>query len=281
MINALISVEQLVSQLNHPDLIILDASIAPIGSSSAPNYCWPTHVIPHARRFNIEQEFCDLSSQFAHTMPTEQQFNRAAQLLGINQQSKIVIYDDQGIFSSARAWWMFKAMGHQQVSVLNGGLTAWRENHYPLHSAQQNQYALGDFQGVFNSQYFCQTQQVVNALTASNAVVLDARTSARFCGDVAEPRPGLRSGHMPGAKNLPYNALQNDGKMLPIEQLAMKLAYYVNKQQSVISTCGSGITACVLALAAYLCEYPEISVYDGSWTEWAQDLQLPCQIGPS
>jgi len=269
------SVEELNTQLNDENLIILDASIPPVGAMEQPTQCWPRNIIPGARRFDIDKEFCLPEAKYPHTMPTTNRFEEQARLLGINLECKIVVYDWYGIFSSARAWWMFKSMGHKQVYVLNGGLPAWLNAGYRTEEYRASELKAGNFVASFDSSFFHDSQSVLSKLEDENYCVLDARASARFYGHVAEPRAGVRSGHMPGALNLPFIELLEKGQMKSEPELISIIEKLTLTDKSLIFSCGSGVTACVLALAFDICGYPHLSVYDGSWSEWGARSELP------
>lgn len=192
------------------------------------------------------------------------------QKLGIHKNSAIVAYDSAGIFSGPRAWWMFRAMGHTQVAVLDGGLPAWKKAGY-LCGTQAETVAKtrGDFISHPQEGLFCDSEQVLAALSDPAFSVVDARSEGRFKGQEPEPRPGLRGGHMPNAINLPYANLVVNGFLLPPESLKTIFAKKFNQNQQLIFSCGSGVTACVDALAAELAGYSKLTVYDGSWSEWS------------
>lgn len=274
--DALVSVEWLSTHLNDPDVIILDASVPPVVPgyvqiNSTENF----RAIPGALRFDYDKKICDLDSNLPHMMPSESLFTAAARTLGINRHSKIVIYDDVGVYASPRAWWMFKAMGHDSVAVLDGGLPAWLENGLPCTNQLIENNAPGDFLGREQDGAFVTANQVLTLLSDSNAQVLDARSAGRFHGTAAEPRPGMRSGHMPGAASLPFPEVL-DGKFFKskkeLEQLFLSKA---KQNQFIVTSCGSGLTACVLTLAAYLAGFEKLGVYDGSWAQWGQPGELP------
>lgn len=275
MYSQLISAQQLYTLLDNENLVILDASMPPVGGAKTPDQGWPDTIIPQARRFDISKDFSDLNSKLPHTMPTEAYFTQQAQKLAINKSSQIVVYDNIGIFSSARAWWMFKAMGHHNVAVLDGGLPAWLAAGLPTSSAMTLDLPQGDFVGHFNKNYFCDSNAVLHALTTASATVLDARSASRFSGREKDPRVGVRSGHMPNAVNLHYQSLQNNGVMLSKAKLKQRFIEIGATKEPFIMSCGSGVTACILALAATIIGYKKIQVYDGSWSEWGADFNLP------
>ncbi len=275
MYTQLISVKQLYAQLNNDNLIILDASMPAVGGAKAAKQGWPHTVIPSARRFDIAKAFSDLTSHLPHTMPNEHYFTQQAQKLGINSNTQIVVYDDIGIFSSARPWWMFKAMGHKNIAVLDGGLPAWLAADLPTSSAITVNYSLGNFVGHFNNNYFCDANEVLHAITTASATVLDARSASRFSGQEQDPRQGVRSGHMPKALNLHYQSLQKDGIMLSKKELKQRFIDVGATKEPFIMSCGSGVTACILALSAEIIGYNQIKVYDGSWSEWGANSNFP------
>jgi thiosulfate/3-mercaptopyruvate sulfurtransferase len=278
----LISVEQLnvliSNQIDNQELVILDASIPAVGGKKTAPQAWPNTTISHAKRFDIKGEFSDLSNPLSHTMPNEAQFELAARNLGINHNSQIVIYDDIGIYSAPRAWWMFKAMGFHHVAVLDGGLPAWLAQNYETFVAPSNiSIEKGNFIAQFNQDYFCDQQQVLAAINKQGIKTLDARSANRFSGVTSEPRVGIRSGHIPQSFNLPYAQLSVNGDFLSNNELLKIFSSIAQLEDKLIFSCGSGITACILALAADVCGYQHLSVYDGSWSEWGKDITLPIE----
>ena len=274
----LISCTDLHSILDRKDLVLLDASIPPVGKMQAPAHSWPTYAIPNARRFDLNQDFSDLDSKLPHTMPSSEHFERAARALGVSQQSQIVVYDDLGLFSAARAWYMFKAMGHKNVAVLDGGLPYWLSLNKPIvekavgDSVSETNNLTGDFVAQAQTGYFCDWREVEQQTKQQEELILDARANDRFKGIVAEPRAGVRSGHIPTSKNLPYAELFNHNSThnlfkSPDELVEIFKDLNANNKPMIMS-CGSGVTACILALAAELSGLSDVRVYDGSWSEW-------------
>ncbi len=279
----LISCTDLHAILDCKDLVVLDASIPPVGKMKAPMHSWPEHCIVKARRFDLNQDFSDLDSDMPHTMPCAAHFERAAQALGINQQSQIVIYDDLGLFSAARAWYMFRAMGHKNVAVLDGGLPYWLSLNKPVTSAgadgntdglakgNAKSNVKGDFVANVQENYFCDWREVEQQIDEQQEVILDARANDRFRGIVDEPRAGVRSGHIPSSKNLPFGELfdvSNHGLFKSADELTKVFQQLNTANKPMVMSCGSGVTACILALAADISGLEHVRVYDGSWSEW-------------
>ena len=274
----LVEVAWLKEQLSNKHLVILDATL-PKAVQNNSSDALEDHRIPGARFFDIKNVFSDTSATFPNTWPGEHAFIEAAQQLGIDNNSIIVVYDDHGIYSSARAWWMFRSMGHTNVAVLNGGLPAWKKAGFALEEKKSIDLEQGNFIGTYNPDFFLDHQYVLDHLDDIEQVVIDARAENRFKGLVKEPREGLRSGHIPGSKNLPYTDLLEDGKIKKPEELKEKLLSIIPKNKKLVFSCGSGITACVLLLGAVMSGYQNLSVYDGSWTEWGSIPKLPIETG--
>lgn len=272
----LVDTNWLKQHLADEELVVLDASVPPV----VPGYVSINNdssfsAIPGARRFDYDKKICAPNSSLPHMMPAAELFQQEAQNLGINKNSVIVVYDDVGLYASPRAWWMLRAMGHEQVAVLDGGLPAWIEAGNPTVGALQSDFAEGDFVADLDETLFCDFNVILAALDDPACVILDARSSGRFNGTAPEPRPGVRSGHMPNARNLPFAEVLNGGSMKSVAELQKIFAALASSEQKLISSCGSGITACILTLAANLAGYERLSAYDGSWAEWGAPSKLP------
>ena len=273
----LVSVEWLLQNLEAPNLIILDASIQKVGEVKSEPQLIARTQIKDARFFDLKMKFSDLTSEFPNTMLIPFEFSASARQLGINKNSAIVVYDDLGIYSSPRVWWMFKAMGHTNIAVLNGGLPEWVKKGMPVEKNKIYKEEHGDFTADFNSDLMSDYKDVLNSIKIENTLVIDARSENRFNGTEPEPRVGLRSGHIPNSTNLPYTELVKNGKMIAKEKLLENFSKFDMRQDRLVFTCGSGITACILALGTEIAGLQNNAVYDGSWTEWGSIIELPIE----
>ncbi|WKY60471.1 sulfurtransferase [Vibrio sp. SNU_ST1] len=275
----LISPEQLQQRLlEENDIIILDASIEfqiPSESEKIKG-----QMIPRAVRFDYDKDFCNKHTLLPHMFPTEKHFNTRAREIGINQDSTIVVYDNSGTFASPRAWWMFMAMGHNNVYILDGGLPAWIEAGYVTDTDYKTEVQTGNFNRNIQGNYFVNAQQIESYSDNKSANIVDARSQARFDSEVPEPREGLRSGHIPNSVCLPFAQVLNAGKMKPQEELIEIFSTLdLTSSKPMFFSCGSGVTACIILLAAKLAGYSsDMGVYDGSWTEWGANERLPIAI---
>lgn len=262
----IVSVNWLQENINNPELIILDAVLDT-----------PPHdlQIIGARTFDIKNKFSDTSTSLPNTLPKPEVFAAEARKIGINKHSKIVVYDTKGIYSSPRAWYLFKSMGHENVWVLDGGFPAWTKEGLATEKVGAKSFREGDFEAHFKSEMFKNKFQILHNVTSKEAIVIDARSSDRFNAEIEEPREGLRSGHIPNSVNLPFSQVIKDGHFLPKEELRHILPH---QDQPLYFSCGSGITACIDLIAYELISSntPK-AVYDGSWTEWGQDHDLPIE----
>ncbi len=273
--NALVDVAWLASNLEQDKLVVLDASVPPVVPGFESINLESLQVIPAARRFDYDKEICKPDSALPHMMPNAELFQEKVRALGINQDDLVVVYDDVGIYAAPRAWWMFRAMGHERVAVLNGGLPAWLAAGEKVTSQHAEAESEGDFIANEDASLFCDFELVLASLDDSACQVLDARSEGRFNGLEPEPRPGVREGHMPSSKSLFFGRLLDGGHLRPTAELKDILDGLVSTDQKLISSCGSGITACIITLAAWQSGYRNLSVYDGSWAEWGLPSKLP------
>jgi thiosulfate/3-mercaptopyruvate sulfurtransferase len=275
----LVSVDWLQQQLGHTDLVIFDASWHMPATGRDGFEEWRQGHIPGARFFDFDAKICAPDSSLPHMMPDADIFTRELRALGLNQHSVVVVYDVMGMFSSPRAWWMLHAMGCENLALLDGGLVAWDQVDYPVESCQQAPSLVsGDFSARFDPGRVADAATVLAALGDDSICVLDARPEPRFRGGAEEPRPGLRRGHMPGALNLPFAYLFHDGLFKSKSDLEQLLKPLLGNSSASICSCGSGVTACIIAFALYYIGDDRFAVYDGSWCEWGLPGELPVVI---
>ncbi|MCY4607141.1 MAG: 3-mercaptopyruvate sulfurtransferase [bacterium] len=275
----LVDTETVAGLLDAPDVRLVDASwYLPVENRDALSDYRERHIAG-AVFFDID-DISDESTDLPHMLPRPEKFSSRVRSLGLGDGVRIVVYDGGNMMAAARAWWMFRVFGHDDVQVLDGGLAKWmaegrpvddepvipRERHF---TPRLNTFLVRDI------------GQMKTNLASSRAQVVDARGRGRFAGEEAEFRPGLRSGHIPGSRNLPYTSLlHEDGTIVDNEAIAA--AFHdagIDPTRPVITTCGSGISACFLALALDLAGFPDAAVYDGSWTEWGGAADTPVATG--
>ena len=235
--------------------------------------------IPGAVFFDID-EIADLDSPYPHMMPTPEKFSSRVRNLGLGDASLIICYDGMGIFSAARVWWMFRTMGHRNVAVLDGGLPKWLAENRPV-SLLPETASERHFTPDFNVEQVAAADHIATGLGASEIQILDARPAARFKGEAAEPRPGVRPGRIPGSKNLPFTNLFDDNGLF-LKGDALRAAYEeagIDLTKPVATTCGSGVTAAVLSLGLDLLGHDDHQLYDGAWSEWGSREDLPVETG--
>jgi thiosulfate/3-mercaptopyruvate sulfurtransferase len=273
----LVTTEWLAKHLRDADLRVLDGSWHMPQAKRDPRAEFLEGHIPGAVFFDIDG-IADHGTSLPHMLPGEREFADAVGALGVGDGDRVVVYDSRGVASAARVWWTFRAFGHDAVAVLDGGVPRWRAEGRPLEhgpatpprrafTARRQPALVRDLAAMRAN------------LTTGDEQVLDARSAGRFRATEPEPRPGLRGGHIPRSRNLPYETLYRpDGTLLPPEGLRQAFAASgVDLQRPVVTTCGSGVTASVLALALHRLGHRQVAVYDGSWSEWGGRADTPIE----
>ena len=280
MTACVVSTDWLAGRIEAPDIVILDASwhLPPAGRDPRAEYL--AEHIPGALFFDID-EIADTSSPLPHMLPAPEKFASRMRKMGIGDGKQVIVYDSVGLYSAARAWWMFRVFGHNDVAVLDGGLPKWKAEGRPLEEGPPGPIQERHFTARFNSMMVRDKDEVRRAVMTGEAGIADARSPARFTGAEPEPRAGLRSGHMPGARNVHYATLLNpDGTMKNPAAIEAVLGQAgIDLSRPVITSCGSGITAAILDLGLELVGHTDHAVYDGSWSEWGADPDLPVTRG--
>jgi len=271
-ITPIVSPSWLQQNIADPDLVLLDATVAKVGQKYPEGFIGLT--IGGAQFFNIDA-IADTTSDLPHMMPSPEKFESMVRKLGINKSSMIVVYDVHGIYSSPRAFFMFKTMGHNKVAVLNGGAPGWQAIGGKLENRIEQEIPEGDFVAKPAADRFVTSDQVLNSINDQSNLVLDARSIGRFNGTEPEPRAGLRSGHIPNSKCLPFTSVLDGIQLKSNEELSEIFKSLLDEDQQLTMSCGSGLTACIIGLAAEIVGYKGVSIYDGSWSEWGADTNLP------
>lgn len=276
MLEPIISSEWLNKNIDDPDLVILNASQKDNKARLATQYA-DTQIVG-SKFFDLTSNFSDKANDIPNMLPSPEVFEKECRKLGINRNSRIVVYDNLGIYFSPRVWWMFKSMGHKEVAVLNGGLPDWVANGYAVEPFQANQpEQSGNFEASFDSTSAKSLEQIKTNIGSNNSLVIDARSEGRFNGTAPEPRKGLRCGHIPHSMNIPFKDVLSDGRFKSKANLTKVFESFRLDKQPLIFSCGSGLTACIVLLAAELVLDNHKSVFDGSWTEWALNENLPIE----
>lgn len=253
---------------NDENLVIIDASQESNVSGLVPEY---TGIyIPGAITLNLKTDFSDAGNSLPNTLLQPDAFQEQARRLGINGNSKIVVYDNLGVYFGPRVWWMFKTMGHNEIYVLNGGLSGWVKESYEVVEEPKLNLSEGNFTSNFKSEWVYGLDDVLNNLETKKALVIDARSRERFGGSKPEPREGIRSGHIPNSKNIPFKEVLQNGYFKTEGELRTIFNEIVKNDGPLVYSCGSGLTACITMMAGLLINPNPAAVYDGSWTEWGQ-----------
>ncbi|MDB2324869.1 3-mercaptopyruvate sulfurtransferase [Alphaproteobacteria bacterium] len=279
MVSPLVSADWLKDNLNL--VKILDATYHLTGVDRDPEADFAASRIPGANRFDINK-VADTNNPLPHMLPDAETFATAVAAMGISDHDHVIVYDDSAIMPATRAWWMFRLFGHERISVLDGGLAAWRRINGPLDTDAHKTPIPGNFtvRPSIGAQVI--DMAAIEAMMAADSLgqLADARSASRFSGEAPEPRAGLRSGHIPGASNVPLSTLvSEDGTFRSPEEISAAFRDGgIDPEQPIITSCGSGVTACGLALGLALIGNEKIFVYDGSWTEWGGS-EAPIETG--
>lgn len=269
--DSLVTITWLKDHLNDSDLVILDASSVAI---AAKDVILDSLKIIGARNFDLKNDFSDVDSKYPNTLPSPEKFQLACQNLGINSTSKIIVYDNLGVYWSPRVWWMFRAMGHSDIAVLDGGLPEWVSKGLPIEDKIFETPKKGNFKASFNTEMVVSFNSVLENTTTEAALLIDARSNGRFDGTAPEPRKDLRSGHIPNSINIPYEDVLDNGKFKSVQELKSIFKKVENENRPLLFSCGSGITACIILLVSTIINNSnKKAVFDGSWTEWAQRVE--------
>ncbi len=280
MSDSVVSTEWLEKHLEAPDVVVLDASWhLPTANRDAKREYLAEHI-PGALFFDID-EIADTESTLPHMLPSPEKFSSRMRKMGIGDGKRVVVYDSVGLFSAARAWWMFRVFGHEDVAVLDGGLKKWKAEGRPLEDGPPRPVQERHFTARVQSMMLADKEEVAGAINGKGIQVADARSPSRFTGAEKEPRPGVRSGHMPGARNVHYATLLNaDGTLKSPDAIRQVFAEKgIDLGKPVITTCGSGVTAAILTLGLTMLGHNQHALYDGSWAEWGMEGPTPVVTG--
>jgi thiosulfate/3-mercaptopyruvate sulfurtransferase len=276
----LVTTDWLAKELGAPDLIVFDATkYLPNEPQDGKAEFLRAHI-PGARYFDIDH-IADTDTDLPHMVPTPGRFGKLMAELGVSDTSRIVFYDQKGLASAARGWWLMGLFGHDKAAVLDGGLPKWLRENHPAGDGEGAKPAPGVFTPNYRARQVRGVGDMLRNVLSGDELVLDARAAGRFTGAVPEPRAGMRSGHIPGSASVPYTDLLNpDGTFRPAGEVRGRFeAAGVDGSRPLVTSCGSGVTACILTLGLRIAGFPEGAVYDGSWTEWGGRSDTPVEVG--
>jgi thiosulfate/3-mercaptopyruvate sulfurtransferase len=279
---ALVDTAWLAAHLDEPRLKIVDGSFKLPGIEPTARADYQNSHLPGAVFFDID-DIAMPSTNLPHMVPSAGLFAAKMSALGIGDGDRVVVYDGAGLSSAGRVWWMLRLFGHPEVAILNGGLPKWRAERRPL-TREVPGLPPANFTARFEPALLCDKAALLANLATGAVQVVDARAAERFAGSVPEPRPGLRSGHIPGSRNLPYERLTDPAtrQLRSGDELrALFAGAGIDLARPVVTSCGSGVTACALAFALHLLGREGAAVYDGSWSEWGGPGDTPVAIGPA
>jgi len=273
-----VSTAWLAEQLGAADLVVFDCSTYLPNEPGNKHDGFRAGHIPGARMFDIDR-IADAETDLPHMVPTPGRFAKLVGALGVSNTTRVVFYDQHGLRASPRGWWMMRLFGHDLAAVLDGGLPAWQREGRPIETGDAPEPAAATFIADLRAERLRGIGDIKRVVRQGGGaeLILDARAKGRFDGTAPEPRAGLPSGHMPGAANVPVSEIAGPGGLIKSRDdlRALFAAAGVDDARPVITTCGSGVTACVLALGLVEAGFPEPAVYDGSWTEWALRPETP------
>ena len=279
---SLVSTDWLAAHLADPAIRVVDGSFKLPGVTPTAQQDYAQRHIPGAPFFDIDV-ISDHASSLPHMLPRADEFAKQMSRLGIGDEHHVVVYDGTGWSSAWRVWWMLRVFGHDKVALLSGGLQKWLAEGRPV-TADMPQPAPARFTSRFRPELVRDKAEVKSDIANRQEQVVDARAQGRFEGTAPEPRPGIRSGHIPGSRSLPFDQLADPKTKIPLpaEDLEKRLrAAGLAPEKPIVTSCGSGVTACALAFAIHLVGWPEAAVYDGSWSEWGLPGDTPIETGPA